>query len=305
LGDKFGRACALGSAGLVEFGRGHEEQGIALFDEASDLFLEAGETFAAAFMLNFLAVVKLKQGSNAEAKRLAEQGLALFREIGGKQGISVALYILAMVAQAEGEHARARDLLREGLKPAAEVGDESNVAYCLQGLAALAASQGGVARAARLWGAAEALLARIEATAYAHAPDRALYERRVKSARSELDEATWQAAWAQGRAMTTELAIEYALSEDTGRETPATTVVVAERQPPPGERKKTLTPREREVAVLVARGLTNRRIAEELSISANTANNHVAKILKKLGLGSRAEIAAWVAQRRPPSSKPD
>jgi len=67
------------------------------------------------------------------------------------------------------------------------VGDESNVAYCLQGLAALAASEGGVARAARLWGAAEALLERIEATAYAHAPDRSLYQSQVSAARAKLD----------------------------------------------------------------------------------------------------------------------
>ena len=166
--------------------------------------------------------------------------------------------------------------------------------------------QGGVARAARLWGAAEALLETIEATAYAHAPDRALYERQVRSARAQLDEATWQAAWAQGRAMSTGWAIEYALSEDMGLETPTMPVALTERQPPPaGARTGALTPREREVALLVGRGLTNRRIAEELSISANTANNHVARILKKLGLSSRTQIAAWVTQRRFASSVPD
>jgi DNA-binding CsgD family transcriptional regulator len=223
----------------------------------------------------------------------------VFREIGGKQGISVALYILAMVAQAEGDYERARRLLQEGLKPAAEVGDESNVAYCLQGLAALAASEGGVARAARLWGAAEALLERIEATAYAHAPDHSLYQGQVSAARAELDEAAWQAAWTQGRAMTPERAIEYALSEAEERELP---ILVPDLQPPPSERTERLTRREQEVAHLVARGLTNRQIAQELSVSRNTANNHVARILRKLGLRSRAQIAAWVTERRSPSS---
>jgi DNA-binding NarL/FixJ family response regulator len=52
----------------------------------------------------------------------------------------------------------------------------------------------------------------------------------------------------------------------------------------------------------VARGLTNRQIASELSVSRNTANNHVARILRKLGLRSRAQIAAWVTERRSPSS---
>jgi predicted ATPase/DNA-binding SARP family transcriptional activator/DNA-binding CsgD family transcriptional regulator len=297
LGDKLGHACALGSAGLVEFGRGRNERGITLFEEAVDLFFEAGETFAAAFMLNFSAAVRLKEGSNARAKRLAEQALRVFREIGGKQGISVALYILAMVAQAEGDYERARRLLQEGIKPAAEVGDESNVAYCLQGLAALAASEGGVARAARLWGAAEALLESIEATAYAHAPDHSLYQGQVSAARAELDEAAWQAAWAEGQAMTPEQAMEYALSKG---EKPPT--LVPEQQPPADESTERLTTREREVALLVARGLTNRQIAQELSVSRSTANNHVARILRKLGLRSRAQIAAWVTERRSPSS---
>jgi DNA-binding CsgD family transcriptional regulator len=53
-----------------------------------------------------------------------------------------------------------------------------------------------------------------------------------------------------------------------------------------------LTRREREVTVLVAWGLTNRQISTQLSISGRTAGNHVAKILRKLGLRSRAQIAA-------------
>jgi DNA-binding CsgD family transcriptional regulator len=58
------------------------------------------------------------------------------------------------------------------------------------------------------------------------------------------------------------------------------------------------TAREQEVALLVGRGLTNRRIAQELSISERTAENHIGKILKKLGFSSRARIAAWVAQSK-------
>jgi DNA-binding NarL/FixJ family response regulator len=135
-------------------------------------------------------------------------------------------------------------------------------------------------------------LERIEATAYAHAPDRSLYQNQVSAARAELDEA----AWAQGRAMTTEQAIEYALLEE---EPP---MLVAGQRPPADEPAETLTSRELEIALLVARGLTNREIASELSVSRSTANNHVARILRKLGLRSRTQIAAWVTLRRSPSS---
>ena len=56
-----------------------------------------------------------------------------------------------------------------------------------------------------------------------------------------------------------------------------------------------LTTREREVAVLIAHGLTNRQIAERLVIALRTADNHVQHIFDKLGLSSRAQVAAWVA----------
>jgi DNA-binding CsgD family transcriptional regulator len=58
-----------------------------------------------------------------------------------------------------------------------------------------------------------------------------------------------------------------------------------------------LSPRESEVAILTARGLTNRQIAEQLFITEKTAAHHVSAILTKLGLGSRVEVAAYVARQ--------
>lgn len=58
-----------------------------------------------------------------------------------------------------------------------------------------------------------------------------------------------------------------------------------------------LTRREREVATLVAKGLTNREIAGRLSMSERTAQNHVQHVLTKLGLANRSQIAVWVTQR--------
>ncbi len=55
-----------------------------------------------------------------------------------------------------------------------------------------------------------------------------------------------------------------------------------------------LTPREREVAILVAQGLTNQEIADELDISFATARSHLHHILTKLDLRSRTQLAAWV-----------
>jgi DNA-binding NarL/FixJ family response regulator len=64
----------------------------------------------------------------------------------------------------------------------------------------------------------------------------------------------------------------------------------------------TLTPREREIAALIARGLSNRAIADELVISQATVARHVANMLTKLGFGSRAQIAVWVARQPGPDA---
>ncbi|MBO1268000.1 helix-turn-helix transcriptional regulator [Arthrobacter sp. PO-11] len=61
--------------------------------------------------------------------------------------------------------------------------------------------------------------------------------------------------------------------------------------------KSPLTPREREIARLVAEGLSNRSIAETLVISPRTVDGHVENMLGKLGFGSRTQIAAWVSQQ--------
>ena len=67
----------------------------------------------------------------------------------------------------------------------------------------------------------------------------------------------------------------------------------------PQDLTQSLTRREREIAELVARGLTNRQIAEELVISEHTAATHVRRILKKLNLRSRTQITAWAGDRGP------
>ena len=61
-----------------------------------------------------------------------------------------------------------------------------------------------------------------------------------------------------------------------------------------------LTAREHEIVVLIARGLSNRQIADELVISPATAARHVANILSKLGFTKRTQIASWAARHAPP-----
>jgi non-specific serine/threonine protein kinase len=93
--------------------------------------------------------------------------------------------------------------------------------------------------------------------------------------------------------MTTDEAIAYALASGATAATPDASEPAALGA---GEGKgNPLSPREREVAALIARGLTSREIAAELIVSEKTVDAHADHIRQKLGLRSRAEIAVWAA----------
>jgi DNA-binding NarL/FixJ family response regulator len=94
--------------------------------------------------------------------------------------------------------------------------------------------------------------------------------------------------------MSMDQAIEYSLSEEKPTPPISTTPERSSADESPG-----LTPREREVAVLVARGLTNRQISEELVLSEHTVITHVRNILKKVNLHSRTQLTLWVTERQP------
>jgi len=102
-------------------------------------------------------------------------------------------------------------------------------------------------------------------------------------AREVLGQQAFDAAREQGRHLTREAALAYALGEEAK----------APPGPLPGPSLPQLTPREREVAELVARGESNKAIAANLTVSRRTAETHVEHILSKLGFTSRTQIAAW------------
>jgi DNA-binding NarL/FixJ family response regulator len=145
--------------------------------------------------------------------------------------------------------------------------------------------EGRIARAARLWGAEVALLEKIEAAVYTYVPGRSLHRSRVADARSQLDEEAFAAAWAEGRTMTAEQAIEYAVDHSATRET-----TVRETYP------AGLSTREVEVLRLVARGMTDSQVAEKLFISPRTVNWHLGSVYRKLGFSSRTEATRFAIE---------
>jgi DNA-binding CsgD family transcriptional regulator len=109
-----------------------------------------------------------------------------------------------------------------------------------------------------------------------------VHDEAIAAARGKLGARLFKRAWEAGLAMRIEEAVEHALAE-----APPAAVDAA-----PG-----LTPRELQVASLVAQGRSSREIAEALVISERTAESHVEHIRAKLGVHSRAEIAAWATAR--------
>ena len=284
--DKIGTAYALGNAAFAANGQGQHQRAITLIEEAVDLFLEEEEKWGAAMLHGFLAVAWRNQGDHGHAKRLAERGLALSREAGERQTISVALYTLATLVQAEQDRERARDLFEEALKLSAELGNEADVAQCLEGLASIAAADGRMVRAARLWGAEEALLEKIEGALYTYVPDRSLHQSEIAAARVQLEGEAFEAALAEGRQMTLEEATEYAI---LSKEEPLTA--------PPKDDEAGLSERELEVLRLVAEGLTDSQVADRLYLSRRTVGHHLSSVYRKLGVPSRAAAAKAALER--------
>ena len=302
LGDKEGIAAGLTDLGLVAvLGQQDDIPLQAVLEELGELKPELENRNTLAYLLMLEGLIALSRDDLEHSVTLHEQSLELFREIHNTQGIITCLGHLGLLALILGDYESAPILLWESLRLAWELDYKQSIQHCLYTLACVTACREQPVRAARLWGAVEGM----EEAYGAHLTPMILsltnYEGHLSRGRSQLGEEGFAVAWAGGKAMSLEQAIEYALSDEEERELP-TLVPVPEQQRQPDERPERLTRREREVALLVARGLTNRQIALELSVSRSTANNHVARILRKLGVRSRAQIAAWVTERRSSSS---
>jgi len=268
-------------------------RGAALWEESLALAREVEDTYLIGIMLSNLGHAALMQGDYGRARALCEEALAFAHELGssGMELAPSAFVNLGLAALGQGEHERAAASFEEALLMSQNLGTKPQSIDTLEGMASLAGALREDARAARLWGAAEAAR---EVTGIALSPgEQALHEPYLASARSRL-EAAWEEALAEGRAMSLDRAAEYALSRDES----ALPTTLVPHEPSAGKPKDVLTVREREVALLVARGLTNRQISQELSISERTAGNHVSSILRKLGIRSRAQIAGWATERQ-------
>jgi predicted ATPase/DNA-binding CsgD family transcriptional regulator len=237
------------------------------------------------------------RGDHEAALRHFRDALALYREIDARSEIARCLAGIGSVAVSQGDLPVARSSLAESLQFSLATGQRLVLARGLAAFAVLAAVSGDPARAVKLEGAGLALRAavgQVPSTLVASRLDGLL-----EPARRELGQTVVASLLAEGAAMSAHEAVRFAVSPGPGERSGASD---GDAAPAGAGDGSGLTTRELEIAGLIARGLSNRGIADELVISPATAARHVANIFTKLGFTSRAQLAAWAVRRRPKDS---
>ena len=209
LGDKRGIASAFHVLGIAASGRGDYPTARRHCEASLALLRELGDTWRVSILLNNLGRLQVAQGDGVAAERLLEESLGLLRDTGDTGPIPFFQHGLALAVLLQGDAQRAAALLTEGLAQLGEMETKGGVFLFLEGLAVVAAAEQQPGRAGRLWGAAAALRKAFDAPL--HPGDAAIYERWLAPARAHVGGASWQAAVAEGRAMSLEQAVAYAL----------------------------------------------------------------------------------------------
>ena len=226
---------------------------------------------------------------------LVEAGSEFFR----RKYSAYSLWALGLAVWRRGDLDRAVGLQQESLRLREIVYDPVGTGLNVEALAWIAASGREYERAAVLLGAAAGLW-RSTGLTPAGIPQMAEHQRDCeRHARQALGEQAFRAAYDRGMELPAEDAVTYALQQPQQQPKKPPARLPENSRAPAMPGGGLLTPRELQVARLVAGGRSNKQIAAELVISQRTAEGHVERILAKLGFTSRAQVAAWVAASQP------
>jgi non-specific serine/threonine protein kinase len=249
------------------------------------LFRQAGDRQQVGQTLGNLGYFESSAGDLDAARRHIAESLDIFRALNDRDGIAYTTFNLGLAEYLGGSPGAAQALFAESLDLTRRMGMKRQAAYALIGLA-LVGSGADPGRSARLHGAADQALADL-----GHALE-PLEERLAGLDRQRLRAAmgaeAFEAEYAAGRTLDAAEVLA-----GLGRKDAAAGQA---RVAASGEAASVLTPRELDVLKLVAQGLSNPDIAQRLFLSEHTIHRHLANILRKLGLSSRASAAAWGAR---------
>ena len=212
LGDEFIMARIVGLQGWTALVGGDIERATELYEESLALHLRLGERRDIERDLEGLGLAALVRGDYPLAVAHLEEHLALMRS-GRRVGLSMllayGLRLLAWAVSYAGDVSRARELLREALVMSEELGDRRGVAAELDALAGIAAAEGSAQEAARIFGIAEGLRTAIGSPA--DQVERLIRGRCLSAVRDALGQEAFEEAYAEGRAMTKDEGVAYAL----------------------------------------------------------------------------------------------
>ena len=222
--------------------------------------------------------IALAQGDLVAAREWADAAVSL--AVGWHR--VAALLVRGRVAIAGGAPEEGERGAHEALVCAADSSVHLSVPDIFECLAGLATCDGNHLEAARLFGAAEGLRHRMGLVRFTIHDE--AYQASVTELRNAMDEASFDAAWTEGAALSIEKAIAYAQRGRGERKRPATGW-------------ESLTPAERDVARLACEGLANKEIATRLFVSPRTVQAHLSHIYTKLGITSRVQLVQEAARQ--------
>ncbi|MFD3516849.1 ATP-binding protein [Streptomyces sp. NPDC058657] len=286
-GSELDRVQALGFLGGIAWLMGEAEEARRILDEAYAGQLRIGDPLGLVVHHYQSSYVQSLLRRSEEATAHAEEALLRISQApgGGVGECLITGQVLGMkglAAWTRGDAGESVRLTRESLRASRELRDVFAATNSLELLAWGSAETGASRLAAWLLGTCGELWQKIGTPMFGEAIYQDDHSRVEAALRAELGESEYRLLYEQGAQIPIDQAVELALAGATRP------VSAADRAPSVDH----LTRREREVAALIAGGLTNREISERLVISKRTADAHVEHILAKLGFSSRTQIAA-------------
>jgi predicted ATPase/DNA-binding CsgD family transcriptional regulator len=290
LNDWRGVAASLNNIGNIACALGEFARATQLAERAREIYRRLGNTEALASSVANIGRAAGYMGDLALAEQLVSESLSVFQQLDNRPSIALQLANLSFVAFKRGLLELATDRAHQSLRIYGELGERSrDVAWVLQTLAAVELESGAIERAA-CWLSVSDGMTRALGVRRAALEEEAFASMRVRLV-AALGATRLARIWANGRELPLREVVDLALA-------PVAPVEPVEPVEPLEDNvvRAGLTRREREVAGLVAHGLTNREIAEKLVISERTAEGHVERIRDKLGVRSRTQVARWAIE---------
>ena len=280
--------------GILAVLGGDPTTGVAALERCAAWFTAADDPEGSVVTLWVLTIGLAMVGRHDDARVAGERGLRLAMDR-GEWGQSYVLWGRGHAAWARGAHAEAMAACRRALAIKYEFNDSYGIALVLGVLSGACLDSGDPTRAATLLGIASSAFGTVGSGYGSLGPGLgSSYQGVEERTRRTLGADAFAAAHDRGHGLTTGQAREFVLERPSERLGRGPAPRVSGGSTGDAGDADGLSPREAEVAALVATGLSNRAIADQLVLSHRTVEGHVERILAKLGFRSRVEIAAWV-----------